>query len=103
MQNYRDSKESACNARDGGSLPGLGRFPGEENGNQLQYSRLENSRLQSTGWQATNTLTQRDRKKDQWLPGFSRKKGMNRQSTENFQDSETILYDTTVVDTCQNL
>ena len=27
-----DSKESACNAGDPGSVPGLGRFPGEENG-----------------------------------------------------------------------
>ena len=38
-----DGKESACNARDQGSIPGSGRFPGEGNGNPLQYSRLENS------------------------------------------------------------
>ena len=38
-----DSKESACNARDLGSIPGLGRSPGEGNGNPLQYSGLENS------------------------------------------------------------
>ena len=37
-----DSKESACNARDLGSIPGWGRSPGEGNGNQLQYSCLEN-------------------------------------------------------------
>ena len=36
-------KESACNARDLGSIPGLGRSPGEENGYPLQYSGLENS------------------------------------------------------------
>ena len=30
-----EGKESACNARDPGSIPGLGRFPGEENGNPL--------------------------------------------------------------------
>ena len=35
-------KESACNARDTGSIPGLGRFPGEGNGNPFQYSCLEN-------------------------------------------------------------
>ena len=35
-------KASACNARDLGSIPGLGRFPGEGNGNPLQYSCLEN-------------------------------------------------------------
>ena len=35
-------KESACNARDLGSIPGLGRSPGEGNGYPLQYSCLEN-------------------------------------------------------------
>ena len=33
-----DSKESACNAGDLGSIPGLGRFPGEGNGYPFQYS-----------------------------------------------------------------
>ena len=37
-----DGKESACNAGDLGSIPGLGRSPGEANGNPLQYSCLEN-------------------------------------------------------------
>ena len=36
-------KESACNAGDLGSIPGLGRSPGEEKGYPLQYSGLENS------------------------------------------------------------
>ena len=31
-----DGKESACNAGDPGSIPGLGRSPGEGNGNPLQ-------------------------------------------------------------------
>ena len=35
-------KESACNARDRGSIPGLGRSPGEGKGDPLQYSGLEN-------------------------------------------------------------
>ena len=35
-------KTSACNAGDPGSIPGLGRSPGEGNGNPLQYSCLEN-------------------------------------------------------------
>ena len=38
-----DSKASACNAADPGSIPGLGRSPGEGNGNPLQYTCLENS------------------------------------------------------------
>ena len=38
-----DSKKSACNAKDLGSIPGLGRSPREGNGYPLQYSCLENS------------------------------------------------------------
>ena len=37
-------KESACNAGDLGSFPGLGRSPGDGNGYPLQYSGLENSK-----------------------------------------------------------
>ena len=37
-----DGKESACNAGDLGSIPGLGRSSGEGTGNPLQYSCLEN-------------------------------------------------------------
>ena len=37
-----DGKVSACNAGDPGSIPGLGRSPGEGNGNPLQYSCMEN-------------------------------------------------------------
>ena len=36
-------KESTCNSRDLGLIPGLGRSPGEENSYPLQYSGLENS------------------------------------------------------------
>ena len=35
-------KESACIEGDPGSIPGLGRFPGEGNGSPPQYSCLEN-------------------------------------------------------------
>ena len=37
-----DSKEATCNVGDLGSISGLGRSPGEANGNPLQYSHLEN-------------------------------------------------------------
>ena len=37
-----DEKESACNVGDPCLILGLGRFPGEENGNPLQYSCLRN-------------------------------------------------------------
>ena len=36
------SKESICNVGDLGLTPGLGRSPGEGDGNSLQYSCLEN-------------------------------------------------------------
>ena len=57
-----DSKESACNARDVVLIPGLGRSPGEGNGNPLQYSCLGNpmdreepGELQSMGSQKIQT------------------------------------------------
>ena len=46
-----DGKESACNARDPGSIPGSGLSPGGGNGNSLQYSCLENPMDRGT-WQA---------------------------------------------------
>ena len=45
-------KESACDAGDQGSIPGLGNSSGEGNGNPLQYSCLENFKDRET-WQAT--------------------------------------------------
>ena len=43
-------KESACNAGDPGSIPGLGRSPGYGNDNPLQYSCLENPTDRGTWW-----------------------------------------------------
>ena len=46
MSGFPDSsvdKESTCDAGDPGSIPGLGRSPGEGKGYPLQYSSLENS------------------------------------------------------------
>ena len=47
-----DGKASAYNAADPGSIPGLGRSPGEGNGNPLQYSFLENP-VEKRAWQIT--------------------------------------------------
>ena len=49
---YRGSagKESACSVEDLGSIPGLGRSPGEGNGNTLQYSGLENFMDRGAWW-----------------------------------------------------
>ena len=43
---------NAGDARDKGSIPGLGRSPGGGNGNLLQYSCLENPVVRAD-WQAT--------------------------------------------------
>ena len=47
-----DDKESAHSAGDPGSIPGLGRSPGEGNGHSLQYPCLENP-TDRGAWQAT--------------------------------------------------
>ena len=47
-----DGKASAYNTADPGSIPGLGRFPGEGNGNPLQYSCLEDP-VDWEAWWAT--------------------------------------------------
>ena len=49
------------NAGDVGSIPGLGRSPGEGNGNPLQYSCLENP-MGRGAWQATvHSVAESDR------------------------------------------
>ena len=52
MVSGSDGKESACNAEDVVSITGSGRSPGEGNGNQLQYSFLENP-MDRRAWKAT--------------------------------------------------
>ena len=47
----KDPPANAEDARDMGSIPGLGGFPGEGNGNPLQYSCLENSMDTGAWWQ----------------------------------------------------
>ena len=48
----KNPSANAGEARDLGSIPGLGRFPGGGHGNPLQYSCLENS-MDRGAWQAT--------------------------------------------------
>ena len=55
-----DGKESACTVGDPGSIPGLGRSPGEGNGNPLQHSCLENP-MDIEAWQASvHAVTESD-------------------------------------------
>ena len=50
-------KESACNARDPASIPGLGISPGEGNSNPIQYSCLENSTERGAWWATVYGIT----------------------------------------------
>ena len=55
-----DGKESACIAGDLCLTPGLGRSPGEGNGNPLQYSCLENSKDRGAWWVTVHGFTESD-------------------------------------------
>ena len=50
-------KASAWNAGDSGSIPGLGRSPGEGTGNPLQYSCLENPMDRGAWWATVHGVT----------------------------------------------
>ena len=52
MEYGSDGKESACKAGDWDAIPGLGRSPGEGNGNPYQYFCLANPTDRGS-WQAT--------------------------------------------------
>ena len=70
------SKQSACNAGDAVSNPGLGRSPGEGNGYPLQYSCLENSMREEPGGLQT---MQSQRVKYDWAANIR-------------QDTDIIIY-----------
>ena len=63
-------KESTCNVGDLGSIPGLGRSPGEGNGYPLQYSDLENSMDYPWGCKELNTTEQLSLSLDSFLPAI---------------------------------
>jgi len=46
-----------ANAGDAGSIPGLGRSPGEGNGSPLQYSCLENPMDRGAWWVTVHEIT----------------------------------------------
>ena len=59
-------KASACNEGDLGSIPELGRFPGEGNGNPLQYSCLENSMDTEVWWAIVHRATKSQTRLSNW-------------------------------------
>ena len=62
-----EDKASPCNAGDWGSIPGLGRSPGEGNGNPLQYSCLENPMDRGAWWATVHGVA----KNQTWLSDFT--------------------------------
>ena len=62
-----NGKESACSVGDLGSIPGLGRSPGEGKGNPLHYACLENP-MDEGAWSATVHGVTKSRT---WLSDFS--------------------------------
>ena len=52
-----DGKASVYKAGDLGSIPGLGRSPGEGNGNPLQYYCLENHLDRGVWWATVHGVT----------------------------------------------
>ena len=55
-----DDKESACNAGDLGSIPGLGRSAGGGHSNPLQYSCLENPMDRGAWWATIHEVAESD-------------------------------------------
>ena len=53
-------KNLPANLGDPGSIPGLGRSPGEENGNRLQYSCLENPTDGGAWWATVHGVAESD-------------------------------------------
>ena len=70
-------RESACNAGDLVLIPGLERFPGEGNGNPLQYSCLENPKDRGAWWAAVYGV------KQSWLSSSS--------NSESWWKAENLL------------
>ena len=83
-----DSKASAYNTGDLGSIPGLGRSPGEGNGNPLQYSCLENP-MDGGAWWATvyGVAKSRKRLRDFTFTSFTQLVKIN-----SFFFPETVLF-----------
>ena len=82
-------KASAYNAEDPGSICGSGRSPGEENGNSLQYSSLENP-MDGATWWATSPrgrkeldMTERFHFHFHFMPGYLLCQAVNMQNLCN--------------------
>ena len=59
LPRWHSGKDSSCSAGDVSSIPGLGRSPGEGNGNTLQYSCLENPVDKEAWWATVHEVTKK--------------------------------------------
>ena len=66
-----DCAECACNAEDPGLVSGLGRSPGEGNGDPLQYSCLENSMDRRAWWARVHGVTKELDRNEQLMLSLS--------------------------------
>ena len=67
-----DDKESPCIEGDLGSIPGLGRSPGEGTGYPLQYSGLENPMDRGAWWATVHGVTKSQTRQSDWHFHFLR-------------------------------
>ena len=87
-----DNKESTCNSRDLGSIPGSGRSPGEGNDCLLQFSCLENP-MDRGAWQATvQAFTKSWTRRKQLSQEFYRKKELHNSCCYIFSKQFFISY-----------
>ena len=75
------AKESTCSVGDVGSIPGLGRFPGEGSGYPLQYSGLENS-MDSGAWRGYSPWILRVGH-DRWTDTFTKRHTLTHKVAEH--------------------
>ena len=77
LPRWLSGKESASNTGDESSIPGLGRSPGEGNGNPLQYFCLGNP-MDTGAWQATvHRVTKSQTPMTHWLNNMSHRVSIN--------------------------
>ena len=87
-------KESACSAGDPGSVPGLGRFPGEGTGSPLQYSCLGNPMYREAWWATVHGVTKSwtQLREFQGFPGCSEDKKIGVESKRHRIIFYTVSY-----------
>ena len=87
-----DGKGSACNAGDPGSIPGLGRSPGEGNGTPLQYPCLENPMDGEAWWATVNRVAKsRTRLSDFTFTFYGVTKVKRRYSASGWREQPMLL------------